>query len=171
MISATGADPLGPTTLTSAQRVRVVGNLVNLTTPLGLLLARVGRAQVRRGPRGLWLAEGYQLPFPVAGAFTIGDVVLTSTTFAERLGRLPRLLEHEEQHSWQYLACLGLPFFPVYLGLTAWSLLRTGDRAARNAFERQAGLAAGGYLDHPVVPLRVQGGRVAAWLRGRPGPG
>ena len=31
-----------------------------------------------------------------------------------------------------------------------WSWLRTGDRAARNFFERQAGLADGGYRDLPT---------------------
>jgi hypothetical protein len=34
-----------------------------------------------------------------------------------------------------------------------WSVLRTGDRAARNLFERQAGLAIGGYHDYPVRPM------------------
>ena len=34
-----------------------------------------------------------------------------------------------------------------------WSMLRTGDRAARNFFERQAGLAIGGYRDVPVKPV------------------
>ena len=40
-----------------------------------------------------------------------------------------------------------------------WSWLRTGDRASRNFFERQAGLADGGYRDLPtrsvIVGLRA----------------
>ena len=32
-------------------------------------------------------------------------------------------------------------------------MLRTGDRAARNFFERKAGLADGGYPDKPVRPI------------------
>ena len=32
-------------------------------------------------------------------------------------------------------------------------MLRTGDRAARNFFERSAGLVSGGYRDEPVRPL------------------
>ncbi|WP_316311369.1 hypothetical protein, partial [Clavibacter michiganensis] len=143
MPGADSDDPLAPTRLTAAQWVRRIGNAANLTTPLGLLVARIGRADVRRGPRGLLLAERYRLAFPVAGAFTVGDVVLTGGTFAERLRVTPRLLEHEERHSWQYLCCLGLPFYPVYVVLMGWSVLRTGDRAARHALERQAGLAAG----------------------------
>ena len=38
----------------------------------------------------------------------------------------------------------GSTFLPAYLLGGAWSLLRTGDRAAGNPFERAAGLAAGG---------------------------
>jgi hypothetical protein len=34
-----------------------------------------------------------------------------------------------------------------------WSWIRTGDRAARNVFERAAGLSDGGYLDVPLRPL------------------
>jgi hypothetical protein len=67
----------------------------------------------------------------------------------------PHLMEHEERHTWQYLYCLGLPFYPAYTACMLWSVARTGDRAARNFFERSAGLAQGGYLDHPVQPLRV----------------
>lgn len=174
MISAAADDPLAPTRLTGWQWVRLVGNIVNLTTLLGLLVAAIGRARIRRGPRGLWLAEGYRIPFPVAGAFTIGSVITTPTTFAERLRGLPHLLRHEERHTWQYLCCLGLPFYILYLVMMGWSVLRTGDRAARNAFERQAGLADGGYPDKPVIPLQIQVRRATAWLgrvaRGHPRP-
>ena len=128
MISETGVDPLAPTRLTGWQWVRLVGNILNLTTLLGLGFAAIGRARVRRGPRGLLLAEGYRLPFPVAGAFTVGSVITTPTTFAERLRGLPHLLDHEERHTWQYLYCLGLPFYIAYVVMMGWSVLRTGDR-------------------------------------------
>jgi hypothetical protein len=164
MIGVATDDPLAPTPLTGWEWVRLVGNVLNLTTPLGLLVARLGRARIRRGPRGLLLAEGYRLPFPVAGAFTVGSVVTTGSTFTQRLRALPRLLEHEERHSWQYLWCLGLPFYLVYVVMMGWSVLRTGDRAARNAFERHAGLAAGGYPDLPVIPVSIQARRAAGWL-------
>ena len=141
------------TPLTGRQWLRLVGNTVNLTTPLGLGVALAGRARIRRGPRGLLIAEGYRLRFPVAGAFTVGSVITTSRTVDELLARHPRLLEHEEQHAWQYLYCLGLPFLPAYGACLVWSVLRTGDRAARNFFERQADLAAGGYRDVPVRPV------------------
>ena len=132
---------------------RQLGNLVNLSTVFGLVVARAGRAHIRRGPHGLLLAEGYRLSFPVAGAFTIGNVVITSGTFAGLRERIPRVLVHEARHSTQWLVCVGLPFLPLYLLGTAWSWLRTGDRAARNPFERAAGLGDGGYADAPSRPL------------------
>jgi len=139
--------------LTGWQRFRLVGNLVNLTTPTGLLVAAIGGATVRRGPRGLFVGEGYRLRFPVASAFTIGSVITTSGTWDDLLRRNPRLFEHEERHTWQYLYCIGLPFYAAYGICLAWSMLRTGDRAARNFFERQAGLADGGYRDLPTRPV------------------
>ena len=144
-------DPRTP--LTGWQWFRLVGNMVNLTTPAGLLVAVVGGATVRRGPRGLFVGEGYRPKFPVASAFTIGSVITTRRTWDELLRRNPRLFVHEERHTWQYLYCVGLPFYLVYGVCLAWSVLRTGDRAARNFFERQAGLADGGYRDVPVRPV------------------
>lgn len=141
------------TPLTGWQWFRLVGNLANLTTPAGLLVARVGGAKVRRGPRGLFVGEGYRLKFPVASAFTIGSVITTPRTWEELLRQNPRLFEHEERHTWQYLYCIGLPFYLAYGVCLAWSMLRTGDRAARNFFERQAGLVDGGYRDVPVRPV------------------
>ena len=138
---------------TSAQWVRRVGNVVNLTTPLGLLVSVLGRARLRPGPRGLLLAERYRLPFPRAGAFTVGDVLITGSDWPTMLRRYPNLIRHEEGHSWQYLYCLGLPFYPAYLLCMGWSWLRTGDRAARNLFERQAGLDLAGYHDLPARPV------------------
>jgi hypothetical protein len=139
--------------MTGWQWVRFAGNFVNLSTPVGLAVARIGRATIRRGPRGLFLGEGYRLMFPIAGAFTIGNVITTSSTWDAMLHRHPYLIQHEEGHTWQYLYCLGLPYYIPYVLFMGWSVLRTGDRAARNFFERQAGLAMGGYVDYPVRPI------------------
>ena len=133
-----------------ATPARRLANLVNLSTPLGLLVARAGRARVSPGQSGLWYAEGYSVPFPVAGAFTVGNVIIMRGTVAQ-LGE--RALAHEERHTWQYMAC-GTFFLPLYLVAMGWSWLRTGDRAARNVFERAAGLGDGGYTDVPVRPFR-----------------
>jgi hypothetical protein len=139
--------------MTGWQWLRYAGNFVNLSTPVGLAVARIGHATIRRGPRGLFLGEGYRLRFPIAGAFTIGNVVTTSTTWDKMLDRYPNLIKHEEVHTSQYFYCLGLPYYIPYLIFMGWSVLRTGDRAARNFFERQAGLDIGGYIDYPVIPV------------------
>jgi hypothetical protein len=139
---------------TPLQWLRTAGNLINLTTLGGLAVASIGRATIRRGPRGLFLCEGYRLRFPVAGAFTIGNVITTPATWEEKLRQYPLLLNHEERHTWQYLYCLGLPYYVAYLIFMAWSWLRTGDRAAGNFFERQAGLLTGGYRDLPTRTLK-----------------
>ena len=95
------------------------------------------------GPRGLVLAHGFRLGVP-APAFTVGNVVVSRHEpgwWAER----PRMLLHEERHSWQYVACLGLPMLPLYGLAAGWSYLRGGDPGVHNAFERLAGLEDGGY--------------------------
>ncbi len=134
-------------------QLRRIGNAITLGTPLGLLAARIGGARFATGPRGLVLAEGYRLGFPYAGAFTVGNVLITRGSWDEQLRRNPRLLEHEEGHTWQWLYCLGLPFLFAYSACMGWSMIRTGDRATGNFFERQAGLESGGYLPRRQDPV------------------
>ncbi|MGB3830190.1 MAG: hypothetical protein WA962_15610 [Ornithinimicrobium sp.] len=138
---------------TTLIHLRRIANWVNLSTILGLGLARVGGAHVRPGPYALYLADHYRWGFPAGAAFTIGDVVISRHDFATMLVQRPHLLEHEEAHARQWMACGGLPFLPLYVGAMGWSMVRTGDRAARCAFERHAGLATGGYADVPVRPI------------------
>jgi hypothetical protein len=133
--------------------LRRIGNLANLSTPLGVLIAKAGGARLRGGPHGLLLAEGFRLLPKAAGAMTIGNVVLMGASASDLVDRLPRVLEHESRHASQWLRFLGLPFLPAYLLGGAWSLLRTGDRAAGNPFERAAGLVDGGYRDVPRRPF------------------
>lgn len=143
-------------------RLRSVANWVNLSTPGGLLVARAARCRVVTGDRGLYLALGYRPRLPVAGAFTVGNVVLFRPRFDDP-ARFPELLAHEERHSTQYAICLGLPFLVLYAAAAGYSWWRTGDPASRNVFERGAGLAAGGYIERPSRPT-------ADLLRGlRPG--
>lgn len=131
-------------------RVKSVVNAVNGSTLLGLGIAGVGRARLGRGPRGLVLATGYACPFPRAGAFTVGNVVLTRHD-AAWVGRRERMLLHEERHSWQYAVTLGLPMLPLYVVAAGWSYLRGGDVSTYNVFEVRAGLEDGGY---PLVSRR-----------------
>ncbi|MEW9529184.1 hypothetical protein [Microbispora sp. NPDC049125] len=125
-----------------AHRVRQVINYVNLSTPLGLFIARLGRATTRRGERGLVYAHGYRIPFPVAGAFTVGNVILTKHQDGYLTGSL---LDHESRHATQYAACVGLPMLALYVLASGLSLLICGHPASWNLFERMAGLDDGGY--------------------------
>lgn len=127
-------------------RLRQVVNLVNLSTPLGLLLAVAGRARLEPGPDGLLLARGCRVTLGPAPAFTVGNVVLLRLD-DEALTRRPRLLLHEARHATQYAWCVGPVLLPLYAIAAAWSWLRCRDFASYNAFERHAGLADGGYRD------------------------
>ncbi|MEV1199182.1 hypothetical protein [Microbispora rosea] len=130
-----------------SHRVRQVINYVNLSTPLGLLIARIGGARTRRGERGLVYAHGYRIPFPVAGAFTVGNVVLTKHGEGYLTGCL---LDHESRHATQYAFCVGLPMLVLYVLASAVSYAVCGHPASWNLFERMAGLDDGGYpRTHP----------------------
>lgn len=125
-------------------QVKRVVNAVNGSTLLGLAIAKLGGAHRSAGPRGLVLATGYRLGFPTAPAFTVGNVVISRHSRVW-LDQRPRLLLHEERHSWQYVACLGLPLIPLYLLAAGYSYVRGGDLGAHNPFEQFAGLEDGGY--------------------------
>lgn len=139
--------------LTQGQRLRQLANVLNASTPLGLALAGMACTRTFRGPRGLIVATGYGWPLPLAGAFTVGNVVLFRAD-ADAAMTSPVLLGHEERHSTQYAWCLGLPFLLFYFGAAAWSALRYGDPASGNPFERHAGLEAGGYVDRRNIVRR-----------------
>lgn len=133
-------------------RLRRTANWLNLSTPLGLLLARASGARIEPGPHGVLVARGRPLAFlaPRAMAVTIGDVVLLRAS-DEALQRHPELLDHEARHSAQFALWIGpLGFVPAYLAAAVWSWWHCGDFALRNPFEMRAGLVEGGYLrDHP----------------------
>ena len=140
--------------MTPAQRLRQLANLLNASTPLGLLLARLTGTTTLKGPRGLIIATGYDRKLPIAGAFAVGNVIIYRAGPETALAN-PVLLGHEERHSTQY-ACLGLPFLVLYFAAAGWSLLRHGDPASGNPFERHAGLEAGGYTYDGVTRLARQ---------------
>lgn len=133
-------------------------NALNGSTAFGLFVARLGGCRITQGPRGMWLADNYRYNFPVAGAFTIGSVAITGQEWPDILDNRSWLFHHEEWHSFQYAACGGLPFIPLYVAAMGWSMLLTGDFWSRNPFERRAGLAIGGYVEHRLRrPLRLVG--------------
>ncbi|NVM99382.1 hypothetical protein [Arthrobacter sp. SDTb3-6] len=134
----------------AALRARQWANMLNLSTPAGLLLAALARTRVEPGPQGLLLGTGYRPTLPLAGAFTVGSVVFYRADRAFIDSR-PELLAHEAGHATQYAWCLGLPFLPLYAACAGYSWWRTGDPGSRNFFERNAGLAAGGYRQLPTI--------------------
>lgn len=132
---------------------------INGTTLAGLVLAAAGRTTRVRGPGGVIVAGGYRLPVPKQKCFTVGSVILTRRP-AEWLLHPDRadLLGHEMRHAAQY-AALGPLFWPAYWAMCGYSYLLSGSYGGRNAFERRAGLRAGGYRE---VPLRPWVNRLAA---------
>jgi hypothetical protein len=125
-------------------RIRTVVNWVNLSTPLGLLMARIGGATITRRGRGTYLATGYRYSFPIASAFTIGSVIASRRDRAHLQGR-PVLLQHEDRHCTQYAFVLGPVMLPVYFLCAGFSYAVAGDHASFNPFERLANLDDGGY--------------------------
>ena len=152
--------------MTAWQWVKVMGNLLNLTTLAGVVVGVVGRARFSWGPRGLVFANGYKLGFPVAGAFTIGNVVLSKHERAYFDDAA--LVRHEERHSWQYFCLIGLPMLPLYVVAVVVSFLLTGDPASRNPFERLADLKEGGYVERPIQPLGKTVTQAFSGLKSRP---
>lgn len=125
-------------------RVRTVLNWLNLSTPLGLLIARAGGATIVRSARGTYLATGYRFGFPVASAFTVGSVIASKhdvAYFAQR----PLVLRHEDRHCTQYAWTFGVVMLPLYAACAAVSWIVAGDHSSYNPFERLANLADGNY--------------------------
>lgn len=135
--------------MTGWERARRALNIVNLSTPLGWAIAVLTRTRLHPAAAGLLYGVHYQPKLPIAGAFTVGNVVFWRSG-PGAVAKAPRAAAHEARHSSQYASCLGLPFLPLYGAAALWSLWRAGDPASHNIFERWAGLADGGY------PTRAQ---------------
>ena len=131
-----------------AYRMRQIMNALNVSTLLGLGLAKASGAALTSGRDGLVLALGARGRFPDARAFTVGNVVILRTPSPS-----VELLRHESRHATQWACCVVL-FLPLYWLAALWSYARTGDHYSRNTFERRAGLTDGGYHEHAPRPLR-----------------
>lgn len=136
----------------AAHGVRLLVNVVNTSTLLGLVIGVLGGSRFTAGPEGLILGYRYRLPVPPAPAFTVGNVVMHRDGPAVHDKR-PTLLAHESRHATQYAYCIGPVMLPLYLVAAAWSWVRTGDTWSRNVFETRAGLPDGGYSEHPPRPI------------------
>ena len=120
-------------------------NWINLSTLLGLLVARIGGTTRHRRGRGTYVCTGYRFGFPVAGAFTIGSVIITKHDLdwlsesgqccsSTRTGTAPSTRSSSDP--------VMLPLYFVSVGI---SYLLAGDHSSYNPFERLAGLDDGGY--------------------------
>ncbi len=141
---------------------RTVLTALNGTTGAGLLIALASGARIRRGRDGILIAEGYRRRIPPTTCFTVGSVIITRRTADWLLApERSRLFGHESRHATQY-AALGPLFWPAYWLSCGWSYALTGSYGARNAFERHAGLATGGYREVPLRPWVARFTRSAA---------
>ena len=131
-------------------RLRLVVNLVNGSTIFGIVVAKAGGARLASGPHGLLTATGYRPPVPVAPAFTVGNVIIVNRRHPHPLP--PAVLAHEARHTTQYAWCGGLLMLPLYFIAVGISWALCGNIGAWNVFERQAGLADGGYSQRPLRP-------------------
>ncbi len=148
--------------MTRRHLARTILTALNGTTGAGLLIALATGARIRRGPHGVLIAEGYRLRVPPATCFTVGSVIITRRTADWLLApERHRLFHHESRHAAQY-AALGPLFWPAYWLSCGWSYALTGSYGARNAFERHAGLATGGYRELPLRPWAARFRRSAA---------
>jgi hypothetical protein len=153
-------------TLLARHRIRAAVNLANGSTLTGVAVALAGRARLSRAPEGLITGTGYRLPVPPAPAFTVGNVILT------RRDLIPpgsALFRHEARHATQYAWCGGVLMLPVYVAAAGMSWVVCGDFGAWNVFERNAGLADGGYPSWPPRPVFARA--AARVARGRLLPG
>ena len=105
---------------------------------------------------------------PPAPAFCLGNVIVTR---GEVIDPGSRLFRHEARHATQFAWCGGLAMLPLYLAAAGVSWALTGDFGARNVFERQAGLADGGYTGKPLRPVLRRAAAERASGSGRPGLG
>jgi hypothetical protein len=149
---------------------RTLLTAANGTTGAGLLLALASGARIRRGRHGVLIAEGYRRRVPPATCFTVGSVIITRRSAQWLLAEeRATLFGHESRHAGQY-AALGPLFWPAYWLSCGYSYVLTGSYGARNAFEKHAGLAAGGYRHRPLRPWAARFTRSAATAsRSRPG--
>jgi hypothetical protein len=146
-----------------------VVNLVNGSTLFGAAVALAGGARLARVPGGLLVASGYRPAVPVAPAFTIGNVIIVNRRHPQPLPAA--MLAHEARHSTQYAWCGGLLMLPLYFTALGISWALCGNIGSWNVFERQAGLADGGYAERPARPaLRALAGGLTRWPRRSPGP-
>ena len=128
-------------------------NRINLSTPLGLLIAKIFGGATIQLNNGIYVNYGRKGKYNNSWAITIGDVILTKTDKNCKLCQSGKhhdlsnaLLRHELVHSEQYAKFGGLIFLALYLFASIKSFIIYRNRWQGNIYEIQAGLQDGGYI-------------------------
>jgi hypothetical protein len=128
-------------------------NKLNLSTPLGLLIAKIIGGTTIQKENGIYLNYGRKGKYIKADAMAIGDVVLVKQVKGCKLCESgsphdlsDSLLRHELIHSEQYAKFGGIIFLALYLLYSIKSFLIYKNTWQDNIFEIQAGLEDGGYI-------------------------
>ncbi len=117
-------------------------NWLNASTPIGLLVARALGLEHKHIFSLHYLVRGYDLKFPAADAFVIGDVIF----IRDGVVITKPLFDHEKHHAIQYAMCGGVLMWPLYALASSWSWLRARNAWQHNIFEVSADLRAGNYI-------------------------
>jgi hypothetical protein len=131
---------------------RRILNKINLSTYLGLLIAKIFGGQTVKLDNGLYMNYGRKGKYQKADVVTVGDVFLVKFDKdcihcqQRNLYILSdNLLRHETKHSEQY-AILGLFFIPLYILASIKSYIIYRNFWQGNIFEIRAGLEDGNYI-------------------------
>jgi len=128
-------------------------NRFNLSTPLGLLIAKIFGGKTIQLENGLYMNYGRKGKYQKAEVITVGDVLLVTFNKdcphcqQKDLYKLsPKLLRHELKHSEQYAKFGGIIFLALYLFASIKSYIQYKNIWQGNIYEIQAGLEDGGYI-------------------------
>jgi hypothetical protein len=128
-------------------------NRLNLSTSLGLLIAKIIGGTTIQKENGIYLNYGRKGKYLKADAMAIGDVVLVKQVKGCKLCESGNphdlsnaLLRHELKHSEQCAKFGGVIFLALYLFASIKSYIQYKNFWQGNIFEIQAGLEDGNYL-------------------------
>ena len=128
-------------------------NRLNLSTPLGLLIAKIIGGTTIQLENGLYMNYGRKGKYKKAEVITVGDVLLVTFNKdclhcqqKDLYDLSPNLLRHELKHSEQFAKFAGIIFLALYLFASIKSYIQYKNFWQGNIFEIQAGLVDGNYL-------------------------
>lgn len=128
-------------------------NRLNLSTPLGLLIAKIIGGTTIHYKNKIYINYGRKGKYIKANAITIGDVILAKKAKGCKLCESGNphdlsnaILRHELKHSEQFAKFGGIIFLALYLFASIKSYIIYKNVWQGNIYEIQAGLEDGGYI-------------------------